>query len=98
MEMVDFYIFRHGETDINKQKRWQGHHVGDPGLYRPDEEVEEWKAKEPLKILEDKKLLTDEEIAEIKEMVEKEIQEACKFAEESPYPDMAEAYTDVFVD
>ena len=22
--MVDFYIFRHGETDINKQKRWQG--------------------------------------------------------------------------
>ena len=78
--------------------RWQGHHVGDPGLYRPDEEVEEWKAKEPLKILEDKKLLTDEEIAEIKEMVEKEIQEACKFAEESPYPDMAEAYTDVFVD
>lgn len=21
---VDFYIFRHGETDINKQKRWQG--------------------------------------------------------------------------
>ena len=78
--------------------RWQGHHVGDPGLYRPEEEVEEWKAKEPLKILEDKKLLTDEEIAEIKEMVEKEIQEACKFAEESPYPDMAEAYTDVFVD
>ena len=64
--------------------RWQGHHVGDPGLYRPEEEVEEWKAKEPLKILEDKKLLTDEEIAEIKEMVEKEIQEACKFAEESP--------------
>lgn len=78
--------------------RWQGHHVGDPGLYRSEEEVEEWKAKEPLKILEDKKLLTDEEIAEIKEMVEKEIQEACKFAEESPYPDMAEAYTDVFVD
>ena len=78
--------------------RWKGHHVGDPGLYRPEEEVEEWKAKEPLKILEDKKLLTDEEIAEIKEMVEKEIQEACKFAEESPYPDMAEAYTDVFVD
>ena len=34
--------------------RWQGHHVGDPGLYRPEEEVEEWKAKEPLKILEDR--------------------------------------------
>lgn len=20
----DFYVFRHGETDLNKQKRWQG--------------------------------------------------------------------------
>ena len=24
MEPVDFYVFRHGETDLNKQKRWQG--------------------------------------------------------------------------
>lgn len=24
MNKIDFYIFRHGETDINKQKRWQG--------------------------------------------------------------------------
>ncbi len=23
-DKVDFYIFRHGETDINRQKRWQG--------------------------------------------------------------------------
>lgn len=78
--------------------RWQGHHVGDPGLYRPDEEVAEWKEREPIKELEKKNLLTEQEIAEIKEQVEKEVQEACKFAEESPYPDMAEAYTDVFVD
>ena len=20
----DFYVFRHGETDLNRQKRWQG--------------------------------------------------------------------------
>ena len=20
----DFYVFRHGETELNKQKRWQG--------------------------------------------------------------------------
>ncbi len=24
MSRKDFYIFRHGETDLNKQKRWQG--------------------------------------------------------------------------
>lgn len=24
MSRKDFYVFRHGETDLNKQKRWQG--------------------------------------------------------------------------
>ena len=78
--------------------RWQGHHVGDPGVYRPEEEVEDWKEKEPIGALEAQNLLTEAEIAEIKDMVEKEIAEACKFAEESPEPDISEAYTDVFVD
>ncbi|SCI99515.1 Acetoin:2%2C6-dichlorophenolindophenol oxidoreductase subunit alpha [uncultured Roseburia sp.] len=78
--------------------RWQGHHVGDPGVYRPDEEVAEWKEKEPLGRLKELGILTQQEMDEIAEEVEKEIQEACRFAEESPYPDMAEAYTDVFVD
>jgi len=78
--------------------RWQGHHVGDPGIYRPEEEIAEWKAKEPIIKLEALNFLTKEEIDEIKESVEKEIQEACQFAEESPYAPESEAYTDVFVD
>ncbi|MFP3156267.1 thiamine pyrophosphate-dependent dehydrogenase E1 component subunit alpha [Lachnospiraceae bacterium ZAX-1] len=78
--------------------RWQGHHVGDPGAYRPEEEVLAWKAKDPIDILEAMSLLTGEEIAKIRQSVEDEITKACKFAEESPYPDEAEAYTDVFVD
>ncbi len=76
--------------------RWQGHHVGDPGTYRPDAEVDEWKGKEPLIKLEEKGLLTGEEIAAIKEAVEAEIKEACKFAEESPYPQAEEAFEDIF--
>lgn len=76
--------------------RWQGHHVGDPGEYRPADEVEEWKKREPLLVLESKGLLTQEEINEIKNMVKAEIAEACRFAEESPYADISEAYTDVF--
>lgn len=78
--------------------RWQGHHVGDPGLYRPDDEVSQWRDREPIGVLEAMDLLTSEEIEEIKKSVEKEVQEACKFAEESPYPAESEAYTDVFVD
>lgn len=41
---------------------------------------------------------SDGEIEEIRASVEKEIAQACKFAEESDYPDVSEAYKDVFVD
>ena len=78
--------------------RWQGHHVGDPGEYRAPEELAAWKAREPLIVFKEKGILTDAEIAEIEESVNKEIAEACKFAEESPYPQESEAFTDVFVD
>ena len=78
--------------------RWQGHHVGDPGEYRDPQELADWKAKEPIGVLEKRGLLTDTEIQEIKDAVEAEIQAACKFAEESPYPQESEAFTDVFVD
>lgn len=78
--------------------RWQGHHVGDPGNYRPKEEVAEWKANEPIGKLEAMGLLKKEEIDEIRAAVDKEIEEACKFAEDSPYPDASEAFNDVFVD
>jgi len=78
--------------------RWQGHHVGDPGVYRPEAEVQEWRSKDPIAVLETMNLLTNDEIEEIKAIVEAQIKEACKFAEESPYADISEAYTDVFVD
>lgn len=76
--------------------RWQGHHVGDPGVYRPQEEVDEWKIKEPLAELEGLGLISDEEIAAIKDSVEEEVKAACRFAEESPYPAPEEAFEDVF--
>ena len=77
--------------------RWQGHHVGDPGAYRQEKEVAEWRTREPIARLEKKGLLRQEEINAIRAGVDAEITEACKFAEESPYADIAEAYTDVFV-
>jgi len=77
--------------------RWYGHHVGDPGEYRPPAEIEEWKKRDPLLSPEQKGLLTEEEISTIKAEVDAEIASACRFAEESPYADISEAYTDVFV-
>ena len=78
--------------------RWQGHHVGDPGLYRDPAELEAWKNREPLIVFREKEILTEDEMKEIEEKVEKEIQEAVKFAVDSPYPEAEEAYDDVFVD
>lgn len=78
--------------------RWQGHHVGDPATYRAESEFKEWKERDPITILEKAKLLSAADMDAIKKKIDAEIAEASKFAEESPYPDMAEAYTDVFVE
>lgn len=79
-----------------KTYRHHGHNGSDPGLYRPAEELEAWKARDPLDVFAAKAYLTEEEIGSIREQVEREIQEACKFASESPYPDAGELMEDIF--
>lgn len=83
-----------------KTYRWRGHAEGDPGRYRPKEEVEEWRQKDPLPRLEkrllERGILTAELVAQIAAEAAAEVAEADRFAVESPYPDLAEAYTDVY--
>jgi pyruvate dehydrogenase E1 component alpha subunit len=87
-----------------KTYRWQGHHVGDPGDYRSrrdKSEKENWMAKCPVKTFRIRLLdakVTEKEIAGLEARVESEIQAAVEFAKASPYPDVSEAFTDVFVD
>ena len=78
--------------------RWQGHNVGDPGKYRPDDEVAEWKSRDPLRLLECSGILSEQEISAIRSDVEAEIADMCAFAAESEYPPLSELGTDVFVD
>ena len=78
--------------------RWQGHNVGDPGKYRPDDEVAEWKSRDPLRLLERSGILSEQEISAIRSDVEAEIADMCAFAAESEYPPLSELGTDVFVD
>ena len=85
-----------------KTYRWQGHHVGDPAVYRKrksETEKEDWMARCPIATLKAELIKDDkvkEELVAIEEKVEAEIQAAVKFATDSPYPDEEEAYTDVF--
>src|SRR6187551_327552 len=85
-----------------KTYRYKGHSISDPGKYRTKEEVEEYKERDPisqvLKTIKDNNLASDEEIKEIDDRINHVVEEAVKFAEESPWPDMSEVLKDVYVD
>lgn len=81
--------------------RYKGHSMSDPQKYRTKEEVSEWIEKDPiehcLNVIKENKWLTDKEIEDISAWVKNEIEEAIKFAEESPLPEASELYKDVYV-
>ena len=85
-----------------KTYRYKGHSISDPQKYRTKEELEEYKAKDPihilLKTIEENKIVADEEIKAINESVDKAVEESVKFAEESPWPNDDEVLKDVYVD
>ena len=81
--------------------RYKGHSMSDPQKYRTREEVEEYKLKDPIeqvrKNIIDNNILSTEEIEEITAKVKKQVEEAVKFAEESPWPDGQGAFEDVYM-
>jgi pyruvate dehydrogenase E1 component alpha subunit len=82
--------------------RYKGHSMSDPAKYRTKEEVEHYKSEDPidtvLKTITQKKLATEKEIESINERVKNVVEEAVKFSEESPFPDAAAVYEDVYVE
>jgi pyruvate dehydrogenase E1 component alpha subunit len=83
-----------------KTYRWRGHFEGDPTVYRPDEELEQWKKKDPIdrfvKVLKDQEILDDEGYKELRDKVKGQIDEALQFVQDSPEPDVSEVTTDVY--
>jgi len=70
--------------------RWLGHSALDSRPYRPKEEVEEWLKKDPIKRYEEKLLnegILENKIQGVKDLVDKLIEQAAKFADESPFPE-----------
>jgi acetoin:2,6-dichlorophenolindophenol oxidoreductase subunit alpha len=82
--------------------RWRGHFEGDPQPYRTQDEVAEWKKKDPLLTTEAALRrsgdLDDERRDAIYSDVRAHINAAVDFAEASPLPDVESALTDVFTD
>ena len=75
--------------------------MSDPQKYRTKDEVESYKAKDLIEVVKQailKEGYADEKwIESIDTKVKGIVDEAVKFAEESPYPEASELYTDVYV-
>ncbi len=81
--------------------RFVGHHEGDPGTgYRTQEEVEEWRKRDPIPLFRDRlltdKVVTQDELAQIGDDVEAHVQDAIDFSAQSAWPSPQEAATKVF--
>jgi pyruvate dehydrogenase E1 component alpha subunit len=68
--------------------------------YRTKEEVQEWRQRDPIGLLEHKLLengaLDEDKLEEIKGETKERVQEAVRFADESEEPPVEELYTDVY--
>ena len=71
--------------------RYRGHARFDPAAYRPKQEEEEWKKRDPIKLwaarLAQSRIASEAEVKAIQSGVRKEVGAAVAFAEESPQPD-----------
>lgn len=82
--------------------RYVGHSMSDAahGTYRTRDEVEQFRARDPITVLSDRMrelgLLDDDRLAELEADVAAEVADSVQFAEESPEPDAAQLYTDVY--
>jgi TPP-dependent pyruvate/acetoin dehydrogenase alpha subunit len=83
-----------------KTYRLHGHYEGDPESYRTREEVEEARARDPLRrfaaYLNDSGHWTREELDAVERAVAREIEEAVAFAKSSPLPAPEETFEDVY--
>jgi TPP-dependent pyruvate/acetoin dehydrogenase alpha subunit len=72
--LIEAKTYRHG-----------GHHVNDPGLYMPRDELEAWKARDPIIVLRNH-INNDKKVKAVEQMVDQEMEAAIEFGKNSPNP------------
>ncbi|WXG47756.1 MAG: thiamine pyrophosphate-dependent dehydrogenase E1 component subunit alpha [Candidatus Atabeyarchaeum deiterrae] len=85
-----------------KTYRLKGHSRFDPATYRPKEEVEEWIKRDAVKRMRDRlldeRVAKEDELKKIEDQVKLKVEEASKFAKESPQPEPTCVCDDVYAD
>jgi pyruvate dehydrogenase E1 component alpha subunit len=80
--------------------RFMGHSMSDPGNYRTRAEIEKYQERDPIKLflasLKEEKIADDKTLEKIDADVREQVEQAIRFAEESPFPAPEELYTDVY--
>jgi len=80
--------------------RFRGHSMSDPADYRIPREEKIWKDRDPIpnfarKLIEEG-IIDSDGLRAIKEKVEREVEEAIKFADNSPWPEAIELMKDIY--
>jgi pyruvate dehydrogenase E1 component alpha subunit len=82
--------------------RFRGHSMSDPLKYRSKEEAEAARLRDPITIYEKRlregKRIDDEWIEQTEAEVKQIVDDAVKFADQSPHPDKSELYTDILAE
>jgi pyruvate dehydrogenase E1 component alpha subunit len=85
-----------------KTYRYRGHSMSDPAKYRTKEEVEAYKAQDPIErvitTLRENGWIDDAGIEAMEAKIQAIVDESVKFAEESPFPSPEELYKDVYAE
>lgn len=84
-----------------KTYRHKGHSRTDPARYRPEQEVREWLARDPIvrfrRHLIERGWLTEEQAQAMQEEVRARVRAASEAAARAPWPELSELTTDVMV-
>ena len=85
-----------------KTYRFRGHYEGDPMIYRPAGELEEWKQRDPIPTFRQRMLdsghFDEAAVKALEDGVISKLDEAVAFAQSSPIPVVEEALAGVYVD
>ena len=80
--------------------RFRGHSMSDPSAYRASLEVDQWRTRDPIDSFKamslSEELITAEEFVGIEREVEAAVQEAIRFADESPEPGLSSRFDHVY--
>ena len=81
--------------------RFRGHSMADPEEYRTKEQVEEWRRRDPISVfgerLVEERVLSKEELEGIDREANETVDEAVRFADASPFPELDSLYDDLYV-